>query len=152
MPPASGKIFVSVQKFVHCNVHCIYQYKCKLLKVFWVGKLRKCWWGRWHRSWREQILWYSCRWGWSSQSCFMDIKLLYEVVFFWCCMVLLLVMMLEMLQRLEKMNLMILLLMRIWLTRLFCIHLATFWKLWRILAKYGHKSVSSFTYFGLFWL
>ena len=35
MPPASGKIFVSVQKFIHCNVHCIYQYKCKSL-LFWV--------------------------------------------------------------------------------------------------------------------
>ena len=124
---------------------------CRTFSVFWVGKLRKCWWERWHRSWREQILWYSCRWGWSSQSCFIDIKLLYEVVFFLgIVMVLLLVMMLQMLQRLEKMNLMILLLMRIWLTRLFCIHLATFWRLWRILARYGHKSVSSFTYFGFF--
>ena len=57
----------------------------------------------------------------------MDIKLLYEVVFFFgVVMVLLLVMMLQMLQRLEKMNLMILLLTRIWLTRLFCIHLAMF--------------------------
>ena len=54
--------------------------------------------------------------------------------------------MLQMLQRLEKMNLMILLLTRIWLTRLFCVHLATFSRLWCILARYGYKGVSSFTY------
>ena len=55
----------------------------------------------------------------------IDSKLIFEV-FFAVLMVLLQVMKLQMLKRLEKINLMILLLTRIMLTNIFCVHLVTF--------------------------